>query len=370
MIADGFPQDTGDRRQPPSAVVRGQRADRALRRAHAGNYFAGATGTGAGGGTAAGGGGGWVAGAGAATAPAGFFWQSTHVCHSVAFLQQRPVISSLIVELAASVPFRIRGVIVISRCCLIFCFDTPPKRSPRIGRSPKILALDNTEATIFVGESIRYARTSASSSQAGTLAFSVEEDPNSPVNVGFQLLVLPHVVPGENKIMLTVIPQQRALSGKTSPTLPGFDRFVFGTQTIDLPRVASSTLVTHMILKSGETAVIGGLLEDREIESRDKIPILGDLPLLGLLFSGTSKQKVKQHLLITITPRIIRGSDAANSTISDEMAGRCCKNAAEWETIVGGRKPPCAPPAPVMVPPPPPATPAPMPAPVPVAPTK
>jgi type II secretory pathway component GspD/PulD (secretin) len=248
----------------------------------------------------------------------------------------------------------------------------------KVVQAPKILALDNQEATIFVGESIRYARSTAASNQNGGLTFSVEEDENSPVNVGFQLLVLPHVIPGEDKIMMTVIPQQRALNGTTSP-IPGFDRFTVSGQTIDLPRVASSTLVTHMMLRSGETAVIGGLLEDRELEGQDKIPILGDLPVLGLLFRGVSTQKIKQNLLITITPRILRGSDAASATVGAELRARCDANAAEWARITGGAPcaapqplaplpvaPPPSAPAPVLVapsspPPPPPPAPEPMP---------
>lgn len=214
----------------------------------------------------------------------------------------------------------------------------------KVVQAPKILALDNQEATIFVGESIRYARSDAASNQNGGLTFSVEEDDNSPVNVGFQLLVIPHVIPGENKIMLLVIPQQRALNGTTSP-IPGFDRFTVSGQTIDLPRVQSSTLVSHMLLRDKETAVIGGLLEDRDTNSRDKLPILGDLPILGALFQGQSRSKVRQNLIITITPRILRGSDAANLTIDDELAGRSERNAAEFEQLgtPGAPTPPAAP---------------------------
>jgi general secretion pathway protein D len=193
--------------------------------------------------------------------------------------------------------------------------------STKIVQAPKLLALDNQEATVFLGETIRYARSTAATNQNGGLQFSIEEDPNSPVSVGFQLLVLPHVIPGEQKIMLTVIPQRRALSGKTSP-LPGFDRISVSGQFIDLPRVQSTTLVTHMILRSGETALIGGLLEDREIDGVAKVPLLGDLPVLGLLFQGKESIKVKEQLLIMITPRILRGSDSANCTISDELLGR------------------------------------------------
>jgi type II secretory pathway component GspD/PulD (secretin) len=201
--------------------------------------------------------------------------------------------------------------------------------SSRIVQAPKLLALDNHEATIFIGESVRYARSSATTDQNGGLVFGIEEDPNSPVNVGFQLLVIPHVIPGEQKIMMTVIPQRRTLTGNTS-TLPGFDRFTVGNQSIDLPRVQSNTLLTHMILRDRETAVIGGLLEDREVKAVDKVPFFGDLPLAGLLFQGKEESKVKEHLLITITPRILNGTDAANPCISDALLGRPSTVTSEW----------------------------------------
>jgi general secretion pathway protein D len=154
------------------------------------------------------------------------------------------------------------------------------------------------------------------------------------VSVGFQLLVLPHVIPSEDKIMLTVIPQRRALSGKSSP-LPGFDRLSVSGQFIDLPRVSSTALVTHMILKSRETAVIGGLLEEREQGGVDKVPLFGDIPIIGLMFQGKECTKVREHLLITITPRILRGSDSANCLITDELMGRQEKVAAEYADLSG-----------------------------------
>ena len=93
------------------------------------------------------------------------------------------------------------GTLDFTQTNLLFQFLKTDKCS-KIVQAPKILALDNQEATIFVGESIRYARSTAASNQNGGLTFSVEEDENSPVNVGFQLLVIPHVIPGENKIQL------------------------------------------------------------------------------------------------------------------------------------------------------------------------
>ncbi len=228
--------------------------------------------------------------------------------------------------------------------------------STRIVQAPKLLALDNQEATIFIGDSVPYARSTAATNQNGGLAFSVEEDPNSPVNVGFQLLIIPNVIRGEGKILMTVIPQRSALNGTTSPII-GFERITVSGQTIDLPRIQTSTMKTAMILRDGETAVIGGLLEDQVRDSVDHLPLLGDIPVLGMLFQGKSHTKNRQHLLITITPRILKGSDAANCTISDELAGRASTVATEWSDLYGHaagdfplgpcqpRYTPCAPPS-------------------------
>jgi type II secretory pathway component GspD/PulD (secretin) len=224
------------------------------------------------------------------------------------------------------------GTLTTAQTQLLWNFLQRDQRT-RIVQAPKLLALDNQEATIFIGESIRYARTTAATNQNGGLTFAVEEDGNSPVNVGFQLLVLPHVIQGEGKIRMTVIPLRRALTG-TGP-LPGFDRISVAGQTIDLPRVQSSELVSHMILRDGQTAVIGGLLEDRMVERADKVPFFGDLPLMGALFQGKEQTKVKEHLLITITPRILTGTDAASCTVSDELSFRSERVAAEYSDLYG-----------------------------------
>ena len=243
------------------------------------------------------------------------------------------------------------GTLTTSETSLLFSFlqrDT----STRIVQAPKLLALDNQAATIFIGETIRYARTEAATNQNGGLQFAVSEDPNSPVTVGFQLLVIPHVVPGEQKIRMTVIPDRRALTG-TGP-LPGFDRITVSGQSIDLPRVQSSSLVTHMILRHNQTAVIGGLLEDREVERVDKVPFLGDLPIGGLLFQGRGTEKVKEHLLITITPRLLTGTDAVNCTITEELSGRDEMVASEWKDLTDSAGAPGACGADFPPPPPPP----------------
>ncbi len=197
-------------------------------------------------------------------------------------------------------------------------------RTSQIIQAPKLVALDNQEATIFVGETVRYAQTTASSNQSGGLTFSIAEAPNSPVQQGFQLLVIPHVIPGSDKLMLTVIPEAEQLVG-TSTTLAGFDEFASGEGanrvSILLPRVSASTIVTHMIVKSGETAVLGGLLTRTEVDLERGIPGLRRIPIIKWLFTVKEKQKTVSNLVVFMTPRIIQNSEDIAMAMKDAMRG-------------------------------------------------
>jgi len=186
-----------------------------------------------------------------------------------------------------------------------------------IEQAPQITTLDNHTATIFVGEAVRYAQARVEQGQAGGLLLALEEGDESPVNIGFQLLATPHIVPGTDKVMMEVIPQRTSLSGTGSSAIApaGFDVFEVGGGTnagagqIALPRVASSTLSTTVLLSSGETAVLGGLKSKTESETVTKLPLLGDIPLLGYLFKNRVKQETMSTLLVFITPQIIRSAE-------------------------------------------------------------
>ena len=64
-----------------------------------------------------------------------------------------------------------------------------------------------------------------------------------------------------------------------------------------------------MLLKSGQTAVLGGLKSKTESETVTKLPLLGDIPVLGYLFKNRTKQEAMSTLLVFITPQIIRSAD-------------------------------------------------------------
>jgi type IV pilus assembly protein PilQ len=204
------------------------------------------------------------------------------------------------------------------------------KRDARseIVQAPQIVALDHQTATIFVGESVRYAQARVEQGQAGGLLLALEEGDESPVNIGFQLLATPHIVPGTDKVIMQVVPQRTALSGTgTSSIAPaGFDVFEVGgageTGRIALPRIASSTLATTVLLRSGQTAVLGGLKSKSESETVTKLPLLGDIPVLGYLFKNKSRQETTSTLLVFITPEIIRSPEDVERSLQRVLEER------------------------------------------------
>jgi len=209
-------------------------------------------------------------------------------------------------------------------------------RTSQIVQAPKLVALDNQEATIFVGETVRYARTTASSNQSGGLTFSIEEAPQSPVQQGFQLLVIPHVIPNSDKIMLTVIPEAEQLVG-TSTTLAGFDEFASGEGSnrvsILLPRVAASTIVTHLLVRSGETAVLGGLMTKTDTDIERGIPGLKKIPVIKWLFTVKERQRSLSNLIVFLTPRIIQNSEDIEANIKEAMRQYRTQLDKDWENV-------------------------------------
>jgi type IV pilus assembly protein PilQ len=210
-----------------------------------------------------------------------------------------------------------------------------------IVQAPKIVCLDHQEATIFVGETVRYAQARAEQGQAGGLQLVVEEAPNSPVSVGFQLLVVPHIVPGTDKIIMDIIPQSDALSGTGSTQLApaGFDVFTVGSGTgegqIALPRVSSSTIATQVLLRSGQTAVLGGLVTDTVSETVTQVPFLGDIPLLGWMFKHRGSNETKQSLIVFVTPQVIRSPEEVQEGVRKLIQEREDMIESELNSIFG-----------------------------------
>ncbi|MDR1695180.1 MAG: hypothetical protein LBR69_00895 [Endomicrobium sp.] len=149
--------------------------------------------------------------------------------------------------------------------------------------NPKLIVLNNQEAEIDIVEEVPYISGSSineNGSITTTTAFK---------EVGLKLKVKPQIN-RDGTIVLSVVPEQ---SFRTAETLDG------------VPVINVSKANTVMILRSGETAVIGGLIRETENETVNKIPLLGDIPILGYLFKTVSKDKVRHELTIFISAKIL-----------------------------------------------------------------
>jgi len=207
-------------------------------------------------------------------------------------------------------------------------------------QAPKIIALDGTEATIFVGETIRYAEAKTEQGQAGGLSLSLTEAQSSPVDIGFQLMIVPHVVPGTNTLTMEVIPKETSLSGTGQSALApaGFDVFTIGAAgeegSIALPRTRSSTIVTTMLLESGQTAMIGGLTTDVDTKTESRVPYLSAIPLIGELFKNEKAERNRRSLLVFLTPSVVHSSADTEKIVQGELLRRRRRLKDEYEALM------------------------------------
>ncbi len=195
----------------------------------------------------------------------------------------------------------------------------------RVVQEPTLAVLDNTEATIFVGQSISYAESRAVTGVAGDIQFTLGEAQKSPVEVGFQLFVIPKINAERNQILLTVIPQNNFLTPGGTGTAGLFKFSISGagtTQTIDLPNITRNSVVSKLLVDSGRTAVLGGLIQESSTYEDSGIPVLKDLPLVNFLFKQRNDSIRKEHLLIFITPRIIRSGEGSSKALQELLRKR------------------------------------------------
>jgi type IV pilus assembly protein PilQ len=194
------------------------------------------------------------------------------------------------------------------------------KTSGRVIQAPQLIALDNEEATIQVGELVRYAETFVANTEGGGNVSGFREAAGSPIKLGTQLLIIPHVTGPENNILMTIVPKVEQFSTSRSGlngAPPGFQRFNGAGVTLDLPETAQRIVVTKMMLRNGETGVIGGLREEEDATSETKVPVFGEIPILGRLFRHRSKSTNATNLLVFVTPTIVDFHE--NDTFKKEL---------------------------------------------------
>ncbi len=152
----------------------------------------------------------------------------------------------------------------------------------RVVSSPRVLTANQVEASIEQGTEIPYQE--ASSSGATSVSFK---------KAVLSLKVKPQITP-DGRLQLSIEVNK--------------DRPLYENAILNVPPIETKNVKSEVLIENGGTVVIGGIYEEEESTGEDKVPLLGDVPVLGHLFKSQSKVSNRKELLVFITPRIV--SDA------------------------------------------------------------
>ncbi len=156
--------------------------------------------------------------------------------------------------------------------------------------APRITVLNGHKAVIATGDQTPVIKPIFSGNQ---LAFSYDFKPT-----GVTLAIVPHLLPG-GVIQIQVTAEVSAVVGEETIDLGG--------GPVNLPIVSKRNIGTKIRVKDGKEFILGGLYTYSDFEIISKVPVLGDVPILGYLFKTESKAKAKSEILFHIVPRVVRG---------------------------------------------------------------
>jgi general secretion pathway protein D len=169
---------------------------------------------------------------------------------------------------------------------------------------PYILASDNQLANIKVGQFVPFPTNARVTDQGDTISDIEYED------IGIEVDVVPHINP-EGLVILDVAPSITALTSSTIQISGGTNAPIFNNRSAE----------SRVAVQNGHTIVIGGMMEDRNTDTVDKVPLLGDIPWIGQLFKRTRQTKSKTELLIFLTPHVALRPDLLPAMGQDELNG-------------------------------------------------
>lgn len=149
--------------------------------------------------------------------------------------------------------------------------------------SPRLITANQREATIEQGVEIPYQE--SSSSGATTTQFK---------KAVLSLKVTPQITP-DNRVILDLTVSKDSVGQLVASATGGF-----------VPSIDTREIVTQVLVNDGQTVVLGGILETERRDAENKVPYLGDIPVVGRLFKQTTTTDNKDELLIFVTPRILR----------------------------------------------------------------
>ncbi|MGC9453928.1 MAG: secretin N-terminal domain-containing protein [Phycisphaerae bacterium] len=165
---------------------------------------------------------------------------------------------------------------------------------------PQVLAADNQEARINIGQRVPFI-TNSRVTEEGTTLNTIQYEP-----VGINLDVLPRIN-DDGFVKLQVAPEISSIATSTVQISEGVNAIIVNSRSAE----------TTVTVQDGHTIIIGGLITSSDENREEKVPVLGDIPYMGNLFKSTSLVKQRRELLIVLTPHVLRTSADA-----DEITGQ------------------------------------------------
>ena len=167
--------------------------------------------------------------------------------------------------------------------------------------TPNLMTLDNEEARILIGDNVPFVTGSyANTGNSGTVnPFNTVERKD----VGLMLKVRPQI--SENGTVKMSIYQE----------VSKIDRATLGS--INGPTTSKRAIESNVVVDDGSIIVIGGLLEDSYSQSQDKVPVMGDIPVLGNLFKSENRSRNKTNLMVFLRPIVVRDNATSEALMID-----------------------------------------------------
>jgi general secretion pathway protein D len=170
--------------------------------------------------------------------------------------------------------------------------------------TPNLITLDNEEAKIVVGENVPFITgqfTNTGGGGATTNPFQTIERKD----VGITLRIRPQIGEG-GAVRMTIFQEQSSVKETTAA----------GTTNAG-PSTTKRSIENTVVVDDGAILVLGGLIEDRFVTNKSKVPLLGDLPLVGGLFRSESRERKRTNLMVFLRPVVLRDGDSANRLSMD-----------------------------------------------------
>ncbi len=166
--------------------------------------------------------------------------------------------------------------------------------------NPKVLAINKQLGQVYIGDKIGYREGDTFDAQGNRVEGEVKF-----LETGTKLSFRPYIG-DDGYIRMDIQPKDST-----------------GSLNSGIPSETSTELATNIMVKDGETVVIGGLFRDEINTTRTQVPLLGDLPLIGILFRGTDDQTERREVIVLLTPRIItEPAETQGAAVTEDVSRR------------------------------------------------